>query len=34
MTKESSGKCNATNKAVLAWVAEMVKLCQPKGADG
>ncbi len=30
MTKESSGKCNTTNKAVLVWVAEMVKLCQPK----
>src|SRR6266568_3384023 len=23
------GKCNTTNKTVLAWVEEMAKLCQP-----
>ncbi len=29
MTKQTSGKCNTSNKAVLAWVDEMVKLCKP-----
>jgi len=29
MTKETSGKCNTSNKAVLAWVDEMAKLCKP-----
>ena len=29
MTKETSGKCNTSNKAVVAWVDEMVKLCKP-----
>ncbi len=29
MTKQTSGKCNTTNKAVLAWVGEMVELCKP-----
>lgn len=29
MTKESYGKANTTNKAVLAWVDEMVKHCRP-----
>ncbi len=29
MTKDSLGKCHTTNKTVLAWVEEMVKLCQP-----
>ena len=29
MTKETIGKCNTSNKAVLAWVDEMVKLCKP-----
>jgi len=29
MTKESLGKCNTSNKAVLGWVAEMVNLCRP-----
>ncbi|HOC57080.1 MAG TPA: phosphoenolpyruvate carboxykinase (GTP) [Verrucomicrobiota bacterium] len=29
MTKQTSGKCNTTNKAVLAWVQEMVELCKP-----
>ena len=29
MTKEMSGKCNTSNKSVLAWVDEMVKHCKP-----
>ena len=29
MTKEMSGKCNTSNKAVVAWVDEMAKLCKP-----
>jgi phosphoenolpyruvate carboxykinase (GTP) len=29
MTKDMSGKCNTSNKAVLAWVDEMTKLCKP-----
>ena len=29
MTKDTSGKCNTSNKAVVAWVDEMVKLCKP-----
>ncbi len=29
MTKQTSRKCNTTNKAVLAWVQEMVELCKP-----
>ena len=29
MTKQTSGKCNTTNRVVLAWVEEMVTLCKP-----
>ena len=29
MTKEMSGKCNTSNKAVLAWVEELAKHCKP-----
>jgi phosphoenolpyruvate carboxykinase (GTP) len=29
MTKDMSGKCNTSNKAVVAWVDEMTKLCKP-----
>jgi len=29
MTKQTSGKCNTSNKAVLAWVEEMAKHCKP-----
>ena len=29
MTKETLGTGNTTNKAVLAWVQEMVNLCRP-----
>ena len=29
MSKSKLGTCNTTNKAVLAWVEEMAKLCQP-----
>jgi len=29
MTKELIGKANTSNKAVLTWVEEMVKLCKP-----
>ena len=29
MTQKSLGQCNTTNKALLAWVEDMVKLCQP-----
>src|SRR5580700_2704932 len=29
MANESFGKCNAVNPAVLAWVEEQTKLCQP-----
>jgi phosphoenolpyruvate carboxykinase (GTP) len=29
MTKQTSGKCDSSNKAVLAWVDEMAKLCKP-----
>ena len=29
MTKEPVGKCSTSNKAVLAWVEEMVNLCKP-----
>ena len=30
MTEPSLGQCQVTNKALLAWVAEMVNLCKPK----
>ena len=30
MTKMTIGKCNTSNKAVVAWVDEMVKLCKPE----
>jgi phosphoenolpyruvate carboxykinase (GTP) len=29
MTKATSGKCNTANKAVVAWVEDMAKLCKP-----
>ena len=29
MTKDLSGKCKTSNKAVLAWVEEMAKHCKP-----
>src|SRR5580704_11554609 len=29
MANESFGKCNTANRAVLAWVEEQTKLCQP-----
>ena len=29
MTQETSGKCNTSNKSVVAWVDEMAKLCKP-----
>ena len=29
MTKDTIGKSNTSNKAVLAWVDEMAKLCKP-----
>ena len=29
MKKNMSGKCSTSNKAVLAWVDEMAKLCKP-----
>src|SRR5512145_1899929 len=29
MTKQYLGKCNTTNRTVLAWVQEIVNLCQP-----
>ena len=29
MANESLGKCNTTNRTVLAWVEEQTKLCQP-----
>ena len=30
MANESLGKCNTSNRAVLAWVEEQTKLCQPE----
>ena len=30
MANESLGKCNTDNRAVLAWVEEQTKLCQPE----
>ena len=29
MTKKSLGRSRAANKSVLAWVDDMVRLCQP-----
>src|ERR1017187_6949385 len=29
MTKDTIGKCNTSNQAVVAWVDEMAKLCKP-----
>jgi phosphoenolpyruvate carboxykinase (GTP) len=29
MTKEQIGKCNTTNRVVIAWIDEMAKHCQP-----
>src|SRR5512135_2435539 len=29
MTKELSGKTGTSNKAVLSWLEDMVKLCKP-----
>ena len=30
MTTESLGSCNTANQAVIAWVEERTKLCQPE----
>ncbi len=30
MTKQTGGKCSTGNKAVLAWVDQMAKLCKPE----
>src|SRR5581483_11025218 len=29
MSKEAFGKCNTGNKALIAWIEDTVKLCEP-----
>ena len=29
MANEELGICNATNQAVIAWVEQKIKLCEP-----